>query len=326
MKNERINLVNQTKRLNELEEKNLKWKSGSASMTKSEYTEMEKLRTEVPKLAQALQDQEKVYKDHKKELGALKDTQQELNEKYNTASDYVEKYTKKVDSNTTSTSKQKDAIKGVGEETDKLSGKKATVSINSKGVKKTKEDIKSIHGKTVKVTANAKKGKNFDKTNLVQKVSNDVIYGRGIGEILCNYVALQILFRIYEGKYEVFEVLNIVCKMHPDIINQSRYYFCQKIIDIFGMMVVSDVFDEVCYNGTSRNELLHAAITDTMEQFIEKYDKFMGMNSWRMLNEDIDFYYAAHTNCEYRNIISEISRYKRITNKNLEYNKKRKVI
>ena len=171
LKNERINLVNQTKRLNELEEKNLKWKSGSASMTKSEYTEMEKLRTEVPKLAQALQDQEKVYKDHKKELGTLKDTQQELNEKYNTASDYVEKYTKKVDSNTTSTNKQKDAIKGVGEETDKLSGKKATVSINSKGVKKTKEDIKSIHGKTVKVTANAKKGKNFDK---VKKEYNSI--------------------------------------------------------------------------------------------------------------------------------------------------------
>ena len=171
LKNERINLVNQTKRLNELEEKNLNWKSGSASMTKSEYTEMEKLRTEVPKLAQALQDQEKVYKDHKKELGALKDTQQELNEKYNTASDYVEKYTKKVDSNTTSTNKQKDAIKGVGEETDKLSGKKATVSINSKGVKKTKEDIKSIHGKTVKVTANAKKGKNFDK---VKKEYNSI--------------------------------------------------------------------------------------------------------------------------------------------------------
>lgn len=171
LKNERINLVNQTKRLNELEEKNLNWKSGSASMTKSEYTEMEKLRTEVPKLAQALQDQEKVYKDHKKELGALKDTQQELNEKYNTASDYVEKYTKKVDSNTTSTNKQKDAIKGVGEETDKLSGKNATVSINSKGVKKTKEDIKSIKGKTVKVTANAKKGKDFDK---VKKEYNSI--------------------------------------------------------------------------------------------------------------------------------------------------------
>lgn len=164
LKNERINLVNQTKRLNELEEKNLKWKSGSASMTKSEYTEMEKLRTEVPKLAQKLQDQEKVYKNHKKELGALKDIQQELNEKYNTASDYVEKYTKKVDSNTTSTSKQKDAIKGVGEETDKLSGKKATVSINSKGVEKTKKDIDGITSKKVKVTANAKKGKNFDKT------------------------------------------------------------------------------------------------------------------------------------------------------------------
>lgn len=164
LKNERINLVNRTKSLNELEEKNLKWKSGSASMTKSEYTEMEKLRTEVPKLAQALQDQEKVYKDHKKELGALKDTQQELNEKYNTASDYVEKYTKKVDSNTTSTNKQKDAIKGVGEETDKLSGKKATVSINSKGVEKTKKDIDGIKSKKVKVTANAKKGKDFDKT------------------------------------------------------------------------------------------------------------------------------------------------------------------
>lgn len=164
LKNERINLVNRTKRLNELEEKNLKWKSGSASMTKSEYTEMEKLRTEVPKLAQKLQDQEKVYKNHKKELGALKDTQQELNEKYNTASDYVEKYTKKVDSNTTSTNKQKDAIKGVGEETDKLSGKKATVSINSKGVEKTKKDIDGIKSKKVKVTANAKKGKDFDKT------------------------------------------------------------------------------------------------------------------------------------------------------------------
>lgn len=171
LKNERINFANQTKRLNELEEKNLKWKSGSASMTKSEYTEMEKLRTEVPKLAQALQDQETVYKNHKKELGALKDTQQELNEKYNTASEYVEKYTKKVDSNTTSTNKQKDAIKGVGEETDKLSGKKATVSINSEGVKKTKKDIDSIKGKTVKVTANAKKGKDFDK---VKKEYNNI--------------------------------------------------------------------------------------------------------------------------------------------------------
>lgn len=164
LKNERINLANQTKRLNELEEKNSKRISDSVLMTNSEYKEMWKLRAEVPKLAQALQKQETVYKNHKKGLGALKDTQQELNEKYNTASDYVEKYTKKVDSNTTSTSKQKDAIKGVGEETDKLSGKKATVSINSKGVEKTKKDIDGIKSKKVKVTANAKKGKDFDKT------------------------------------------------------------------------------------------------------------------------------------------------------------------
>ena len=164
LKNERINLANQTKRLNELEEKNSKRISDSVVMTNSEYKEMWKLRAEVPKLAQALQKQETVYKNHKKGLGALKDTQQELNEKYNTASDYVEKYTKKVDSNTTSTNKQKDAIKGVGEETDKLSGKKATVSINSKGVEKTKKDIDGITSKKVKVTANAKKGKNFDKT------------------------------------------------------------------------------------------------------------------------------------------------------------------
>lgn len=164
LKNERINLANQTKRLNELEEKNSKRISDSVVMTNSEYKEMWKLRAEVPKLAQALQKQETVYKNHKKGLGALKDTQQELNEKYNTASDYVEKYTKKVDSNTTSTNKQKDAIKGVGEEADKLSGKKATVSINSKGVEKTKKDIDGITSKKVKVTANAKKGKNFDKT------------------------------------------------------------------------------------------------------------------------------------------------------------------
>ena len=164
LKNERINLANQTKRLNELEEKNSKRISDSVVMTNSEYKEMWKLRAEVPKLAQALQKQETVYKNHKKGLGALKDAQQKLNEKYNTASDYVEKYTKKVDSNTTSTNKQKDAIKGVGEETDKLSGKKATVSINSKGVEKTKKDIDGIKSKKVKVTANAKKGKDFDKT------------------------------------------------------------------------------------------------------------------------------------------------------------------
>ena len=96
LKNERINLVNQTKRLNELEEKNLKWKSGSASMTKSEYKEMENLRSEVPKLAQAIQDQEVVYKNHKKELGELKDVQEKLNDKYETATDFVNKYTKKV--------------------------------------------------------------------------------------------------------------------------------------------------------------------------------------------------------------------------------------
>lgn len=164
LKNERINLVNQTKRLNELEEKNLKWKSGSASMTKSEYKEMEKLRTEVPKLAQAIQDQEDTYKKHKKAIGKLKDTQKSLNDEYENASNFVEKYTEKIDGNTTSVDKQKNAIKGVGEETDKLSGKKATVSINSKGVEKTKKDIDGIKSKKVKVTANAKKGKDFDKT------------------------------------------------------------------------------------------------------------------------------------------------------------------
>lgn len=171
LKNERINLVNQTKRLNELEEKNLEWKSGSASMTKSEYKEMEKLRTEVPKLAQAIQDQEDTYKKHKKAIGKLKDTQKSLNDEYENASNFVEKYTEKIDGNTTSVDKQKNAIKGVGEETDKLSGKKATVSINSNGVKKTKEDIESIKGKTVKVTANAKKGKDFDK---VKKEYNSI--------------------------------------------------------------------------------------------------------------------------------------------------------
>ena len=124
---------------------------------------MWKLCAEVPKLAQALQKQETVYKNHKKGLGALKDTQQELNEKYNTASDYVEKYTQKVDSNTTSTNKQKDAIKGVGEETDKRRAK-ATVSINSKELKKLKKILMAYRVRKVKVTANAKKGKDFDKT------------------------------------------------------------------------------------------------------------------------------------------------------------------
>lgn len=164
LRNERIDLKNETKRLNELEAKNIKYKSGSANMTKKEYEEMEKLRGSLPKLALKIQDQEKIYDNHKKKLGELKDTQKELNDKYNTASDYVDKYTTKINKNTESVGKQKDAIKGVGEETDKLSGKNATVSINSKGVEKTKKDIDGIQTKKVKVTANAKKGKDFDKT------------------------------------------------------------------------------------------------------------------------------------------------------------------
>lgn len=164
LKNERIDLKNETKRLNELEAKNIKYKSGSANMTKKEYEEMEKLRGTLPKLALKIQDQEKIYDNHKKKLGELKDTQKELNDKYNTASDYIDKYTTKINKNTESVGKQKDAIKGVGEETDKLSGKNATVSINSKGVEKTKKDIDGIQTKKVKVTANAKKGKDFDKT------------------------------------------------------------------------------------------------------------------------------------------------------------------
>lgn len=163
LKNERINLVNQTKRLNELEKKNLDWKSGSASMTKFEYKEMERLRSEVPKLAQSIEDQEVVYKNHKKTVSDLKNAQKELNDKYSAASNLIDNYTKKVDTNKTSVDKQKKSIKAVGEETDKLSGKNATVSISSKGVEKTKKDIESIHGKKVKVTADASKGKNFNR-------------------------------------------------------------------------------------------------------------------------------------------------------------------
>ncbi len=164
LKNERIDLKNETKRLNELEAKNIKYKSGSANMTKKEYEEMEKLRGTLPMLKQKLEDQQIIYDKHKKKLSELKDAHQELNDKYNTASDYVDKYTTKINKNTESVGKQKDAIKSVGEETDKLSGKNATVSINSKGVEKTKKDIDGIQSKKVKVTANAKKGKDFDKT------------------------------------------------------------------------------------------------------------------------------------------------------------------
>ena len=57
-------------------------------------------------------------------------------------------------------------------------------------------------------------------------------YGRGIGEILCNYVALQILFRIYEGKYEVFEVLNIVCKMSKD--SEKKEFSQEQKVTIIG--------------------------------------------------------------------------------------------
>ena len=164
LKNERIDLKNETKRLNELEAKNIKYKSGSANMTKKEYEEMEKLRGTLPMLKQKLEDQQIIYDKHKKKLSELKDAHQELNDKYNTASDYVDKYTTKINKNTESVGKQKDAIKSVGEETDKLSGKNATISINSKGVEKTKKDIDGIQTKKVKVTANAKKGKDFDKT------------------------------------------------------------------------------------------------------------------------------------------------------------------
>lgn len=148
----------------------------------------------------------------------------------------------------------------------------------------------------------------FAETYVRRQTPDGKGYGFWLEELLCDYLSLVILSKIYEEKYSIEELVNMV---ETGTNNYSTYDLTEKLICTFGK-TISDKFDAF-KDGEAENILLYTAITGSINFFITEYEEIMGKNSWKLLNNYIDLYCTTKENEYLLSIFSELDRYKRIT-------------
>lgn len=148
----------------------------------------------------------------------------------------------------------------------------------------------------------------FAETYVRRQTPDGKTYGCWLEELLCDYLSLVILSKIYEKRYSMEELVNMV---ETETNNYSTYDLTEKLICTFGKPIYDKL--DAFKDGEVENILLYTAITGSINVFITEYEELMGKNSWKLLNNYIDLYCITKENEYLLSIFSELDRYKRIT-------------
>lgn len=167
--------------------------------------------------------------------------------------------------------------------------------------------IFSVEG--LKIAGEAKDGStNF--TAVARLSSDGSTYGDALEECIADYLALYIVrklnledsqVRVYEEKNELeFFIVEELSSNFGDTINNSEFidsYTCDEEKDEIN---ISNLF-------------WSSIVTFTFEKIVNEYDKYMGNNSFKALNEDLEEFYdnreSNKFNCDC--ILNELRRFKK---------------
>ncbi len=148
----------------------------------------------------------------------------------------------------------------------------------------------------------------FAETYVRRQTPDGKGYGFWLEELLCDYLSLVILSKIYEKRYSIEELVNMV---ETETNNYSTYELTEKLICTFGKTIYDKL--DAFKDAEVENILLYTAITGSINVFITQYEEIMGKNSWKLLNNYIDLYCITKENEYLLSISAELDRYKRIT-------------
>ena len=131
----------------------------------------------------------------------------------------------------------------------------------------------------------------FSFTNII-RVCNDTKktkYGFSLEELLCDFLGIEMLHRLYNKKYTYYDLLNIVYeKDNHTYFCKENYYLTKNIVKQFGNLP-SNKLDEYS-DGRPDNLLLYTVINNSLNLLVNDYDDCMGKESWKRFNVELDKY------------------------------------
>lgn len=161
----------------------------------------------------------------------------------------------------------------------------------------------------------------FDVTSVRRTSNGSEEYGNALEEMLCDYIALTLLDKSYNGKYNREELLRIAYSEERSFHLKENFYLTQSIINLFencpnktAEKYKFDSYTEHSDGSVSPDNLLmYTATTNTLNLFVNQYDTIMGKGSWKRFNQTFESFVSNNLDTESRNIIEiEMKRFSMI--------------
>lgn len=130
----------------------------------------------------------------------------------------------------------------------------------------------------------------FDFTS-VRRICNGEEYGNALEEMLCDYIALELLHKYYNDEYTRENLIDIVYSEERGVHVKDNFNLTLKLISLFGN-TYSSKFDAVLENSNDcaspENLLLYTVVTGALNLLINEFDTLMGNGSWKRLNQKFE--------------------------------------
>lgn len=130
----------------------------------------------------------------------------------------------------------------------------------------------------------------FELSFIKRKTSDGDVYGEDLEELICDYIAVELVKRNFKNKFSSETICEIVFNE-----KEKQLYNCtKKIVELFGEDIsANDKIDSYPQNEKlvqPDNLFLYNIATGTINVLINDYDECMGKGAWKRLNEEISKY------------------------------------
>lgn len=144
----------------------------------------------------------------------------------------------------------------------------------------------------------------------VQRSSNGERYGVALEELLCDYIAIDIVSKV-ENKTKA-EVKEHLISKYNKRVNQKNLDLTEKILSMFSQAPLEDddFYDEIIVDEDGimqKNLLLYEAVHGyDMSSLVTDYDRAMGSGAWKRLNHFLDKYFFEESQMDFSQIENEL--------------------
>lgn len=130
----------------------------------------------------------------------------------------------------------------------------------------------------------------------VERKAKGVKYGKWLEEELCNYIAIDIVYKLHKknvSKEELIKVLDTDAYKF----SKSNYNLVEKVIKMFERVEVTedDKYDDYVFTKTGtiiqKNHFLYGICTGHLNVIVNDFDECMGKGAWKRFCTNLDTYF-----------------------------------